>query len=88
MCSSARPLQICEAYGANRYPFPEEGGRRRQMMTEVTSRLMELHTTIDAGEAIVWTPPPSHGREEVAAVLCGSHVPRHLKIMSYVSVGW
>ena len=25
--------------------------RRRQMMAEVTARLMELHTTIDAGAA-------------------------------------
>ena len=45
-------MQICEAYGANRYPFPEDTMRRRQMMAEVTSRLMELHTTIEAGEAV------------------------------------
>ena len=41
--------QICEAYGANRYPFPEDPARRRQMMAEVTMRLRELHTTIEAG---------------------------------------
>ena len=43
-------LQICEAFGANRYPFPEEVPRQRQMHAEVTSRLRELHTTIEAGE--------------------------------------
>lgn len=43
-------VQICEAFGANRYPFPEEPGRQRQMNAEVTARLRELHTTIEAGE--------------------------------------
>lgn len=28
-------LQICEAYGANRYPFPEDPARQRQMHGEV-----------------------------------------------------
>lgn len=42
-------LQICEAYSANRYPFPEDQGRRREMNHEVNLRLQELHTTIDAG---------------------------------------
>ncbi|KAI4195990.1 MAG: hypothetical protein LQ348_002374 [Seirophora lacunosa] len=41
-------LQICEAFGANRYPFPEEPARQRQMNAEVTARLRELHTTIEA----------------------------------------
>lgn len=44
-------LQICEAFGANRYPFPEEPQRQRQMNAEVTARLRELHTTVDAGMA-------------------------------------
>ena len=44
-------LQICEAYNANRYPFPEDPARQRQMNAEVTARLRELHTTIEAGEA-------------------------------------
>ena len=43
-------MQICEAFGANRYPFPEESQRQRQMNAEVTARLRELHTTVDAGE--------------------------------------
>ena len=42
-------VQICEAFGANRYPFPEEPARQRQMNAEVTARLRELHTTIEAG---------------------------------------
>lgn len=43
-------MQICEAYGANRYPFPEDQSRRREMEHEVYLRLQELHTTIDAGK--------------------------------------
>ncbi|KAK9799428.1 hypothetical protein WJX73_009975 [Symbiochloris irregularis] len=43
-------LKICDAYNANRYPFPEEPARQRQMNGEVTARLRELHTTIEAGE--------------------------------------
>jgi hypothetical protein len=46
-------LQICEAYSANRYPFPEDQGRRREMNHEVNQRLQELHTTIDAGALVV-----------------------------------
>lgn len=30
--------QICDAYGANRYPFPEEVARQRQMHSEVGLR--------------------------------------------------
>ena len=44
-------LQICDAYNANRYPFPEDPARQRQMNAEVTARLRELHTTIEAGDA-------------------------------------
>lgn len=43
-------LKICEAFGANRYPFPEDPSRQRQMHGEVTARLRELHTTIEAGD--------------------------------------
>lgn len=39
-------------YGANRYPFPEETSRQRQMHGEVTMRLRELQTTFDAGEKL------------------------------------
>mmetsp|Transcript_14644 Transcript_14644/g.46592 ORF Transcript_14644/g.46592 Transcript_14644/m.46592 type:complete len:765 (-) Transcript_14644:224-2518(-) len=43
-------LKICDAFAANRYPFPEDPSRQRQMNAEVTARLRELHTTIDAGD--------------------------------------
>eukprot|EP01025_Chloroclados_australasicus_P002609 TRINITY_DN105_c1_g1_i1.p1 TRINITY_DN105_c1_g1~~TRINITY_DN105_c1_g1_i1.p1 ORF type:complete len:897 (-),score=88.28 TRINITY_DN105_c1_g1_i1:296-2986(-) len=41
--------KICETFGANRYPFPEDQTRQRQMTQEVTARLRELQTTIEAG---------------------------------------
>ncbi|GAB4853854.1 V-type proton ATPase subunit a2 [Ancistrocladus abbreviatus] len=42
-------LKICEAFGVNLYPFSEDLGKQAQMMTEVSGRLSELKTTIDAG---------------------------------------
>ncbi|KAI3446157.1 hypothetical protein Pfo_002822 [Paulownia fortunei] len=42
-------LKICEAFGANRYAFNEDLGKQSQMITEVSGRLSELKTTIDAG---------------------------------------
>ncbi|GLT30626.1 hypothetical protein SLA2020_054180 [Shorea laevis] len=42
-------LKICEAFGANRYPFAEELGKQAQMIMEVSGRILELKTTIDAG---------------------------------------
>lgn len=42
-------LKICEAFGANRYPFSEDVGKQAQMLKEVSGRLSELRTTIDAG---------------------------------------
>ncbi|KAL0741489.1 hypothetical protein Bca4012_083002 [Brassica carinata] len=47
--AKSKILKICEAFGANRYPFSEELGKQAQMMTEVTGRLAELKTTITAG---------------------------------------
>lgn len=41
-------MKICEAFGANRYPFPEEFTRQRQMNSEVNARLQELQMTLDA----------------------------------------
>lgn len=41
-------MKICEAFGANRYPFPEDAGQQAQMIDEVSARLSELKTTIDA----------------------------------------
>eukprot|EP00250_Pteridium_aquilinum_P011093 c19833_g1_i2 orf=605-2590(+) len=42
-------VKICEAFGANKYPFPEEVGQQAQMIDEVSARLAELNATIDAG---------------------------------------
>ena len=42
-------MQTCEAFSANRYPFPEEAARQRQMHADVSGRLRELSSTIDAG---------------------------------------
>nr|VDD58488.1 unnamed protein product [Brassica oleracea] len=47
--AKSKILKICEAFGANRYPFSEELGRQAQMMSEVSGRLAELKTTISAG---------------------------------------
>ncbi|KAL3530621.1 hypothetical protein ACH5RR_009943 [Cinchona calisaya] len=42
-------LKICEAFGANCYPVPEDITKRTQITQEVSSRLSELETTLDAG---------------------------------------
>lgn len=42
-------VKICEAFGANKYPFPEDAGKQAQMLDEVSARLQELKATIDAG---------------------------------------
>ncbi|KAL5845213.1 hypothetical protein ACOSQ4_011171 [Xanthoceras sorbifolium] len=42
-------LKICDAFGANRYPFMEDLGKQFQTITEVSGRLSELKTTIDVG---------------------------------------
>ncbi|CAN4100906.1 unnamed protein product [Withania somnifera] len=42
-------LKICEAFGANCYPVPEDTTKRRQITQEVLSRLSELETTLGAG---------------------------------------
>ncbi|KAM5565028.1 V-type proton ATPase subunit a3-like [Rosa sericea] len=42
-------LKICEAFGANRYPFTDDLGKQFQMITEVSGKLSELKSTIDAG---------------------------------------
>lgn len=42
-------LKICEAFGANCYPVPEEISQQRQISKEVVSRLAELEATLDAG---------------------------------------
>ncbi|KAG6410823.1 hypothetical protein SASPL_128892 [Salvia splendens] len=42
-------LKICEAFGANRYSFSEDVSKQSQLITEVSGRISELKTTIDAG---------------------------------------
>lgn len=42
-------LKICDAFGANRYPFTEDMGKQIQMINEVSGRISELKTTIDVG---------------------------------------
>lgn len=42
-------MKICEAFGANCYPVPEDITKQRQILREVLSRLTELEATLDAG---------------------------------------
>nr|XP_043628275.1 V-type proton ATPase subunit a2-like [Erigeron canadensis] len=47
--AKSKILKICEAFGANRYPYAEDLSKQAQMITEVSGRLSELKTTIEAG---------------------------------------
>ncbi|XP_022893106.1 V-type proton ATPase subunit a1-like isoform X2 [Olea europaea var. sylvestris] len=42
-------LKICESFGANCYPVPEDLTKRSQITREVLSRLSELEATLEAG---------------------------------------
>lgn len=42
-------LKICEAFGANCYPVPEDTTKQRQITREVSLRLADLEATLDAG---------------------------------------
>uniref|UniRef100_A0A0D3C2L7 V-type proton ATPase subunit a n=1 Tax=Brassica oleracea var. oleracea TaxID=109376 RepID=A0A0D3C2L7_BRAOL len=42
-------LKICEAFGANCYPIPEDTTKQKQLSREVLSRLSDLEATLDAG---------------------------------------
>ncbi|XVF63769.1 hypothetical protein PTKIN_Ptkin09bG0113600 [Pterospermum kingtungense] len=42
-------MKICEAFGANKYPFTEDLGKQLQIIMEVSGRLEELKTTIYVG---------------------------------------
>eukprot|EP00271_Cylindrocystis_brebissonii_P001270 TRINITY_DN1157_c2_g1_i1.p1 TRINITY_DN1157_c2_g1~~TRINITY_DN1157_c2_g1_i1.p1 ORF type:complete len:820 (-),score=206.26 TRINITY_DN1157_c2_g1_i1:844-3303(-) len=42
-------MKICEAFGANRYHFPEEATKLHQIRGEVAGRLAELQACIEAG---------------------------------------
>ncbi|XP_019152996.1 PREDICTED: V-type proton ATPase subunit a3-like isoform X2 [Ipomoea nil] len=43
-------LKICDAFGANRYPFMDDIGKQYQIITEVSGKLSELKTTIEVGQ--------------------------------------
>ncbi|XP_062171833.1 V-type proton ATPase subunit a1 [Alnus glutinosa] len=47
--AKSKILKICEAFGANCYPVPEDTTKQRQITREVSSRLDELEVTLDAG---------------------------------------
>ncbi|KHN33443.1 V-type proton ATPase subunit a1-like [Glycine soja] len=42
-------LKICEAFGANCYPVPEDISKQREITREVSSRLTDLEATLEAG---------------------------------------
>ncbi|KVH88978.1 ATPase, V0 complex, subunit 116kDa [Cynara cardunculus var. scolymus] len=47
--AKSKVLKICEAFGANRYPFAEDLSKQEQIIAEVSGRISELKTTIDLG---------------------------------------
>ncbi|KAG2432238.1 hypothetical protein HXX76_009157 [Chlamydomonas incerta] len=47
--SRVKIMKICEAFGANRYPFPDDDARQRNMKVEVAGRIRELQMTVEAG---------------------------------------
>ncbi|MEW5316803.1 MAG: hypothetical protein WDW38_008153 [Sanguina aurantia] len=47
--SRTKVMKICEAFGANRYPFPEDASKQGGMLSEVNGRIRELSSTIEAG---------------------------------------
>ncbi|GAA0145534.1 ATP synthase [Lithospermum erythrorhizon] len=48
--AKSKIVKICDAFGANRYPFTDDIGKQYQMITEVSGKLSELKTTIDMGD--------------------------------------
>ncbi|PKU86579.1 V-type proton ATPase subunit a1 isoform X1 [Dendrobium catenatum] len=42
-------VRICDSFGANCYPVPEDMNKQKQISREVLSRLSELETTLNAG---------------------------------------
>lgn len=40
--AKSKILKICEAFGANRYPFPEDLSKQAQMITEV-HRILDIY---------------------------------------------
>ncbi|CAI9755719.1 unnamed protein product [Fraxinus pennsylvanica] len=48
--ADSKILKICDAFGANRYPFTDDLGKQYLMITEVLGKLSELKATIDVGQ--------------------------------------
>ena len=46
-------VKICDAFSANRYPFPEEIQKQQEMSAEVKMKLRDLHTTLEAGHRLL-----------------------------------
>jgi V-type H+-transporting ATPase subunit a len=42
-------LKICDAFGANRYPFTDDMDKQYLMIDKVSGKISELNTTIDVG---------------------------------------
>lgn len=42
--------KICDAFGANRYPFTDDIGKQYEAIKEVSGKLSELKTTTDVGQ--------------------------------------
>nr|CAB3496486.1 unnamed protein product [Digitaria exilis] len=49
--AKAKILKICDAFNANRYPFPEDVNKQLHAVQEVSGRISELKATIDMGLA-------------------------------------
>ncbi|RLN18147.1 V-type proton ATPase subunit a3-like [Panicum miliaceum] len=49
--AKAKILKICDAFNANRYPFPEDVTKQLHAVQEVSGRISELKATIDMGLA-------------------------------------
>ncbi|KAL8496764.1 hypothetical protein ACS0TY_020441 [Phlomoides rotata] len=64
-------LKICEAFGANCYPVPEDTIKRRQITQEVLSHLSDLETTLEAG----------HCHRDKALTSIGFHLPKWMNMV-------
>ncbi|VAH88859.1 unnamed protein product [Triticum turgidum subsp. durum] len=49
--AKAKILKICDAFRANRYPFPEDLAKQTHTVQEVSGKISELKATIDMGLA-------------------------------------
>ncbi|KAL5224262.1 hypothetical protein ABZP36_010901 [Zizania latifolia] len=49
--AKSKIVKICDAFGANRYPFAEDLGKQLQTIQEVSGKISELKATIEIGLA-------------------------------------